>query len=85
MIRNYVAFLSPAVFLAPSEQLPNSLPPWLISSATNQSFSTKLAKHHACSQPSKLKWTPYLRRTHLIFHLVVDGLTTTTCCIYAHV
>jgi len=29
MIRNYVASLSPAVFLAPSEQLPNSLPPWL--------------------------------------------------------
>ena len=53
MIRNYAASLSPAVFLAPSEQLPNSLPPWLISSVTNQSFSIKLAKHHAPNSP---KW-----------------------------
>ena len=53
MIRNYVAFLSPAVFLAPSEQLPNSLPPWLISSVTNQPFPTKLAKHHVPNSP---KW-----------------------------
>lgn len=53
MIRSYAAFLSPAVFLALSEQLPNSLPPWLISSVTNQPFSTKLAKHHAPNSP---KW-----------------------------
>ena len=53
MIRNYAASLSPAVFLAPSEQLPNSLPPWLISFVTNQPFSIKLAKHHAPNSPKR--------------------------------